>query len=637
MRWNRLYTDSSKWTWAKITAIALIAILLPAILLSFIQYRSLTEIQKKTKAAVRENLRQTLQTFSTRVRTKLEDYAAQVTSAIPGDELRQNNLDLLGKRFIAIKETRKEIDSLFVQVYRPSQTNAFSIARAPEGARHWIGGNYNSNSGTICVNRYFNEGFAMQKALNPKIHSFVGEAECLEDSVKKMPSVAVITPLFEGEELKKFYACPPCTCSQHDKPFDKLGNCPECGMSLVETKEFGFAALTLDFNFLKEKIFPEVIAEMMNDSGDLEKETERVSDSDDLGKEYELAFMLFDENKKLIYTSRDDVKNHELAIPFSPMVEKYRLVISYKNITLEGLAKNNFKQNLLINGLVFALLMCGIFLTFRAISREIKLTQAKSAFVANVSHELKTPLSLIRLFAETLELGRIKSPEKAQEYYRIINNESRRLTQLINNILDFSKIEAGRRQYLFAETNLAEVIEEVINSYEYQITAAGFELKTEIQANLPSVAIDRDAIAQALLNLLNNAVKYSSDTKRIEVKAFALADKIIIEVADRGIGIARAEQKKIFEKFYRVSNGLIHDTKGSGLGLSIVKHIIEAHGGKISIESIAGKGSRFIIAIPVKTNDTKPFSANQKLSQQTNGREVSAIRDEYDNAQNTNR
>jgi signal transduction histidine kinase len=635
MKWSGLHTDASKWTWAKLTALALVAILLPTILLSLIQYRSLSELQQKTKAAVRDNLRQTLQTFSARVRAKLEDYAVQVTSAIPGDELRQNNLDLLGKRFIAIKEARKEIESLFVQVYRPSQSNAFSIARAPEGARHWKGGTYISNPGTICVNRYFNEGFATQKALNPKIHSFVGEAECLEEAVKKLPSVAVITPLFEGEQLKTFYACPPCSCSQHDKPFDEPGKCPECQMTLVETKEFGFAALTLDFNYLTEKIFPEVVAEMMNDSGDLEKETEAemVNGPGDMGKEYELAFMLFDENRKLLYTSREDVKNHEVAIPFSPIVEKYKLVISYKNITLEALAQNNFKQNLIINGLVFALLIGGIFLTLRAITREIKLTQAKSAFVANVSHELKTPLSLIRLFAETLELGRLKSPEKAQEYYRIINNESRRLTQLINNILDFSKIEAGRREYQFAETNLAEVIQEVLRSYEYQIIGAGFQLQTEIDNKLPAVSIDRDAMAQALLNLLNNAVKYSPETKRIKVRAFPLSNRVIIEVADSGIGIPRSEQKRIFEKFYRVSNGLVHDTKGSGLGLSIVKHIIEAHGGEISVDSITGKGSRFILAIPVKPDDATALPANQRAT----GRDVSAMGNPYDNAQDFNR
>jgi signal transduction histidine kinase len=615
MIWNRLHSDASKWTWAKITAIALVAILLPTLLLSLIQYRSLTELQQKTKAAVRDSLRQTLQSFSARVRAKLEDYAAEVLAEIPADELRQNNLDHLDKRFLATRQAHREIEALVAQVYRPSQSNAFSILRSSMGSANWKGGTYLSHSGAGCINRFFHEEFATQKALNPKIRSFVGEPQCLEGAIKNPSVVGIMTPLFEDQELKTFYACPPCYCNQHDKPFDKPGKCPECAMTLVETREFGFTGLAIDFNYLTEIIFPEVLGEMMRDS-------------DEIDSEYEIALMLFDENGKLLYASQPDVQNREVAIPFSPFADKYKLVISYKNITLEALATNNFKQNLIVNGFVFALLICGVFLTFRAIAREIKLTQAKSAFVANVSHELKTPLSLIRLFAETLELGRIKSPEKAQDYYRIINNESRRLTQLINNILDFSKIEAGRREYQFSETNLAEVIREVIKSYEYQIIGAGFELHTRIQNNLPAVSVDRDAIAQALLNLLNNAVKYSPEIKRIEIKATALGDKVVVEVTDNGIGIPRSEQKKIFEKFYRVSNGLVHDTKGSGLGLSIVKHIIEAHGGQISVESAAGRGSRFILSIPVKTSDPDALAANQKAS----GRVIAAESETYDNA-----
>lgn len=615
MIWNRLHTDASKWTWAKIGAIALVAILLPTLLLSLIQYRSLTELQIKTKAAVRDNLRQTLQNFSARVRARLEDYAATVTAEIPAEELRQNQLDRLDSRFLAVTQSHKEIEAIFMQVYRPSQSNAFSILRSSMGTAHWSGGSYASNSGTICINKFFRDGWTTQKALNPKIRAYVGEADCLEGAVKNSSIVAVMTPLFEGEELKEFYACPPCSCSQHDKIFARPGKCPECAMALTESRESGFTGLAIDFNYLIEKIFPEVLAEMR-------------SESDEMDREYELALMLFDENNKLLFASHPDVQNHEVAIPFSPIEEKYSLVISYKHITLDALASNNFRQNLIVNGFVFALLICGVFLTLRAIAREIKLTQAKSAFVANVSHELKTPLSLIRLFAETLELGRIKSPEKAQEYYRIINNESRRLTQLINNILDFSKIEAGRREYQFAETNLAEVINEVIKSYEYQIIGAGFALQTRIPNDLPAVSVDRDAMAQALLNLLNNAVKYSPETKRIEIKASALTDKVVIEVADHGIGIPRSEQKKIFEKFYRVSNGLVHDTKGSGLGLSIVRHIIEAHGGQISVESVAGKGSRFIVSLPVKAEGTAALAANQK----TGGRVVTAESESYDNA-----
>jgi signal transduction histidine kinase len=590
--------DSSRWTWVKLTAIALIAILLPTILLSLIQYRSLNELQKKTKAAVSENLRQTLQIFSARVKEKLEDYAAGISAEIPLEELKQQKLELLEARLQLVKQRHPELDNVFVQVYRPSQTDAFSMLRTNGGGGYWTGGHYVSNPATGCINKYFAEGLATQKALNAKTQAYVGEAECFVDTTKKPSGVAVVVPLFEGEELKKYYACPPCYCNQHDKPFDKPGTCPECGMTLVETREFGFVGITLYFNFIVEKIIPGVAAEILckRESGESDEE---------------LALMLFDENGSMLYSNRGQVKNYEVALPFSPMVPKYEAVLSYKNITLDDLAKNSFRQNLIINGFVFGLLIFGIFLTLRAITREIKLTEARSAFVSNVSHELKTPLALIRLFAETLELGRVKSPAKAQEYYRIINNESRRLTQLINNILDFSKIEAGRREYHFVETNLAEVIQEVITSYEYQIISAGFELKTEIATNLPPIAIDRDAIAQALLNLLNNAVKYSTEAKHIAVRAYSQNDHLVIEVADSGIGIPRTEQKKIFEKFYRVSDGLVHDTKGSGLGLSIVKHIVEAHGGQIAVESAPGKGSRFIISLPCR----QPDAAKQPLQE----------------------
>lgn len=619
--WKRLHIESSRWTWVKLMAIALVAILLPTILLSLIQYRSLNELQKKTKAAVSENLRQTLQRFSVRVKEKLEDYAAEVAATIPADELKQNNLEPLNNHLLAIKQTHIEIENLFVQVYRPSQANAFSFLRFPNGTGYWTGGHFVSNSATTCINKYFSEGFATQKALNIKTRAFVGEAECFQDPTKKPSAVVVVIPLPEAEDLKKYYACPPCYCNQHDKPFDKPGKCPECEMTLVETKEFAFVGLTLNFNFLTEKIIPDVVAEMMREPDQIESE-------------YELALMLFDENGSLLYTSRADVKNYEVAIPFAPIVPKYEVVISYKNITLDDLAKNSFRQNLIINGFVFGLLIFGIFLTLRAITREIKLTEAKSAFVSNVSHELKTPLSLIRLFAETLELGRVKTPAKAQEYYRIINNESRRLTQLINNILDFSKIEAGRREYHFAKTNLAEVIEDVIKSYEYQIISAGFELTTDIERNLPILSVDRDAIAQALLNLLNNAVKYSPETKRISVRAYALADQVVIEIADSGIGIPRSEHKKIFEKFYRVSDGLVHDTKGSGLGLSIVQHIVEAHGGQIAVESAAGKGSRFIISIPINQADADRLSTTETTPEPAKA--VFTGNEDYDIAQDFN-
>lgn len=216
--------------------------------------------------------------------------------------------------------------------------------------------------------------------------------------------------------------------------------------------------------------------------------------------------------------------------------------------------------------LVFGLLILGVYLLLGAAGREVGLAEAKSAFVSNVSHELKTPLALIRLFAETLQSGRVKNLEKIREYYRIITTETVRLTHLINNILDFSAIEAERKEYNFAPEDLAEIVSEVVQNYSYSLENAGFTVKTNYETDLPRVQIDWDATSQAVLNLLNNATKYSADEKHIEISVDQRGANIAVEVTDHGIGIAPNEQTKIFGNFYRVSGASdIHNVKGSGL------------------------------------------------------------------------
>src|SRR6185436_4223409 len=177
---------------------------------------------------------------------------------------------------------------------------------------------------------------------------------------------------------------------------------------------------------------------------------------------------------------------------------------------------------------------------------------------------LRTPLALIRLYAETLELGRISTQEKKDQYYRIIRKESERLTSLINNILDFSRIEAGRKEYEFKETDIGELVRNTLDSYRYQVEQQGFEMEESIEPNLPQVCVDREAITRALVNLVNNALKYSNQEKFLSVKLYKDNTKVKLEVEDHGIGIARRDQAKIFEKFYRAGDPLVHNTKGSG-------------------------------------------------------------------------
>jgi signal transduction histidine kinase len=289
----------------------------------------------------------------------------------------------------------------------------------------------------------------------------------------------------------------------------------------------------------------------------------------------------------------------EMEREFAEVFPHLVMSIKYPGTTIADIGARFLTYNFAVLGALSLLMIGGIFLTYRNISREMNLARLKSDFVANVSHELRTPLALIRLYAETLELGRINAQEKYHEYYRIIREESERLSALINNILDFSRIEAGRKEYDFKETNLGELVRSTLDSYRFQIQQNGFVYEENIATDVPPLSVDREAIARSLLNLINNALKYSKDKKYIGVNLYRGNGSVKLEVQDHGIGIPPGEQEKIFEKFYRCGDPLVHNIKGSGLGLSLVRHIARAHGGEVSVESAPEKGSKFTIAIPI--------------------------------------
>ncbi len=275
------------------------------------------------------------------------------------------------------------------------------------------------------------------------------------------------------------------------------------------------------------------------------------------------------------------------------------LGIKFQGTTAAAISRRWVWQSLLILSVLSVLMIGGLVLTYRSVNKQVALARLKSDFVSNVSHELRTPLALIRLYAETLELGRITTQEKKHEYYSIIRKESERLSALINNILDFSRIEAGAKEYDFRETDIAELVRNTLDSYRYQIEQQGFVFEEQIDPGIPSVKVDREAIARALVNLVNNALKYSDNEKFLGVRLYREQSVLKLEVSDRGIGIERNEQARIFEKFYRTCDPLVHNTKGSGLGLSLVRHITRAHGGDVEVESTPGRGSKFTLSLPL--------------------------------------
>lgn len=275
------------------------------------------------------------------------------------------------------------------------------------------------------------------------------------------------------------------------------------------------------------------------------------------------------------------------------------LAIRPQGETYSELIRNRNRQNFYFLAISVIIVLFGGFLIIRNIRNMVKLAQLKSDFVSNVSHEIRTPISLIRMYAETLMLGRVKAEEKKQHYYDVIHHESGRLTYLVNNILDFSRIEANRKVYSKEPLNLNPLVEKIYNNYAYTFKEKNVLASLHLAPAAINVELDPAAFDEALSNLVDNAIKYSKDEILIEITTGTHHGYGYCQVKDTGRGISKAEQDKIFDKFYRVEGAMTQETKGTGLGLSLVKHIMEAHQGKIEVNSSPGQGSTFTLKFPL--------------------------------------
>jgi signal transduction histidine kinase/tetratricopeptide (TPR) repeat protein len=252
-----------------------------------------------------------------------------------------------------------------------------------------------------------------------------------------------------------------------------------------------------------------------------------------------------------------------------------------------------------IVGIVVASLIVGLGLTLRALTREMRLAELKSDFVSNVSHELRTPLTSIRMLGEMLRDGGLPR-DKEREYFEVIEKESRRLQSLIDNVLDFSRIEKGKKELQLRSEELSEVVREVVETFRYGAEKKGFDIRLSEPDEPLYARIDRGAVGQILLNILSNAVKYSGESRVVEVKLERIGNRARVAVRDRGIGISREDQKQLFTKFYR-GRGVKHDPKGVGLGLLLARELARLHGGDIAVESEPGRGSTFAVRLPIET------------------------------------
>ncbi|MCK4431824.1 MAG: hypothetical protein KAW19_11060 [Candidatus Aminicenantes bacterium] len=250
--------------------------------------------------------------------------------------------------------------------------------------------------------------------------------------------------------------------------------------------------------------------------------------------------------------------------------------------------------------LIAGILIFGLILTVRIVTHELELAKMKSDFVSTISHEFKSPLTSIRQLAEMLQTGRVPSEERRQKYYDTLLEQSERLSLLTDNVLNFAKMEEGRKEFEFEKADIGALLKEVVSAVQDRVSHEDFEIKLKIENSLPSIMADSAAISQSITNLIDNAIKFSGKAKKIVVKSFTEDLYLVISVQDFGIGIKKEELGKVFDRFYRGGDELTRTVKGSGLGLTLVKQIVEAHHGKVHVESEPGQGSTFSMKLPFR-------------------------------------
>jgi signal transduction histidine kinase len=288
----------------------------------------------------------------------------------------------------------------------------------------------------------------------------------------------------------------------------------------------------------------------------------------------------------------------EIGLPWRLEVRPRQLAALYREL--------NRRQDLYLamSLLVLALLIFGSYLTARTVKRELEIARLKSEFVSTVSHEFRSPLTGIRQLGEMLLRGRWKNEQRRQEYYQMIVRESDRLTRLVENLLDFSRMEEGHQQYDLEPVEPTQWLQKLVEAFQSEVADENMSIVASIPGELPVLSADREALTCAVHNLLDNAVKYSGDSKTVWLDAEAENGRLSIQVRDRGLGIPEEDQKHIFEKFFRGGGEISRQVKGAGLGLSLVKQIVTTHGGSVQFNSLAGQGSRFSIHLPTQPHKT---------------------------------
>jgi two-component system phosphate regulon sensor histidine kinase PhoR len=295
----------------------------------------------------------------------------------------------------------------------------------------------------------------------------------------------------------------------------------------------------------------------------------------------------------------DRAEANPLSLPLPPPLSEWRITAQLPAADpIRTALWRNRVIYIAVLSLFYVVIAIGVAMTLRTITREMRLSRMKTDFVSNISHELRTPLTSIRMYAETLKLGRARTHEERETCIDAIFQESERLSAIAERTLDWARIEAGRRVFEEAPVDLCVLVRETVELFLARGTVARDRLSSTIDPGPLLIQGDRSALSQVVMNLLENAAKYTPHEKRIELRLKRDGRSVLVEVEDNGIGMSRADMRRIFERFYRADDLLARRTEGTGLGLSISRKIIDAHRGRITVRSRLGAGSTFTISLP---------------------------------------
>jgi len=282
---------------------------------------------------------------------------------------------------------------------------------------------------------------------------------------------------------------------------------------------------------------------------------------------------------------------------------RWRLLVKHPSGSLEVAVTSARRRNLIISSSILAVLGASVGLLVLSTRRAQDLARQQMEFVASVSHELRTPLAVIRSAGENLADGVVHDEEQVRKYGDLVRNEGRRLTEMVEQILDFAGIESGHVGFALRPVAIAPMLHEIVESSRSLVDGARIQVEDALAEQLPPVLGDEAALRRVFQNLIANAIKYGEKGGWIGIRASQTGREVHVTIADRGIGIAPAEQPRIFEPFYRAPDVIAAQIQGAGLGLSLVKRIVEAHGGRVSVQSVPGSGSEFTVVLPAASEE----------------------------------